>query len=80
VILAGVEIIGRLKMKISEAEKLICPFMSTAVSADNDQVNRWKVYCIADKCMAWETTKYDKAHPLHHKDREGYCRRLRDDR
>jgi len=37
-------------MKISEAEKLICPFMSTLTS-------RGRVCCITHKCMAWEMTK-----------------------
>ena len=71
-------------MKIREAEELVCPFISNAVNADNDQVNRWKVYCITDKCMAWETTKsddrvtdlrYEKVKRLPREDCEGYCRR-----
>jgi hypothetical protein len=45
-------------MKISEAEKLICPFIR---AVDRGGWNRHNgcpshINCITDKCMAWETT------------------------
>jgi len=42
-------------MKVSEAEKLICPFMSNAVS-DTVDTFMLPTNCITSDCMAWKTT------------------------
>lgn len=50
-------------MKISEAEKLACPFiqhmcLATGVATFNmTEYSHLNINCITDKCMAWETTK-----------------------
>jgi hypothetical protein len=48
-------------MKISEAEKLLCPFiLHPKILYDDGILPTTSVtnsYCITDKCMAWETTK-----------------------
>jgi hypothetical protein len=50
-------------MKISEAEKLICPFiqhicLATGVAPFNTtEYSHLNISCITDKCMAWGMTK-----------------------
>lgn len=44
-------------MKVSEAEKLICPFMSCQFGTNENGV--YETTCITTKCMAWKVTKKD---------------------
>lgn len=46
-------------MKISEAEKLVCPFIRAVDRGGWNRDNGCPshINCITDKCMAWETTK-----------------------
>ncbi len=77
-------------MKVSEAEKLVCPFMSVmnrvisfiniGYSHDvkiNDSYHD-VCNCITTKCMAWVTTERERTlngTPV--KKIEGYCQRLK---
>lgn len=51
-------------MKIEEAEKLVCPFMSRIedthiVMEEGKVISRTLINCITTKCMAW-ISDYDK--------------------
>lgn len=68
-------------MKVSQAEELICPFMST----DNPRTLDW-IKCQTTKCMAWKMTEQyrrtkqgNATGKLELKDCEGYCQRLSND-
>jgi len=74
-------------MKVSEAEKLICPFMSNAVS-DTVDTFMLPTNCITSDCMAWKLTKHGlytdadygvrTGSEILKEDREGYCIRLKE--
>ena len=61
-------------MKVSEAERLVCPFMSgvySDIQADTDLLN---VTCITTLCMAWKTTLENTLAQENIKANcEGYC-------
>jgi|FLOH01.1.fsa_nt_gi hypothetical protein len=73
-------------MKVSEAEKLVCPFIQEQTIGtsyqqifSNDCAN---INCITNKCMAWTFEKLP-THECHNSDeqkyynsKEGYCMRL----
>lgn len=46
-------------MKVSEAEKLVCPFMSNGVGTAMD-VGFFETLCYTTKCMAWKETRNHK--------------------
>ena len=51
-------------MKISEAEKLICPFIRAVDRGGWNRLNGSPshINCITDKCMAWETVQTQELH------------------
>ena len=67
-------------MKVSEAEKLICPFMSDSLPFDVGAitVNGHCCNCITTKCMAWKNKEEYTEGKLRYVG-EGYCRRLKND-
>ena len=61
-------------MKISKAERLVCPFMSSPISVTTGNS---ETKCITDSCMAWKTTVESiNGMKLDRKDCEGKCLRL----
>jgi hypothetical protein len=42
-------------MKVSKAEKLVCPFMSTQWGTETS--GAYETTCITTNCMAWKVTK-----------------------
>lgn len=63
------------EMLAEQAEKLVCPFIST----DRPDVPDW-AYCLTTKCMAWFITKdHSNVRPYENlppQECEGYCMRL----
>ena len=55
-------------MKNSEAVTKICPFMT------GDDNSKPYVYCLCEKCIAWENTSFGTN--IKEEDKEGYCKRL----
>lgn len=69
-------------MEVSEAEKLVCPFMSGPITTIDGYAGNYETTCIASNCMAWKFIQKE-IHKAHESDeqeyfdtKEGYCQRL----
>ena len=65
-------------MKNIEANLKICPFISCGFAADTHKLRDGEsaifIYCICEKCMAWENTSFGTN--IKEEDKEGFCKRL----
>jgi hypothetical protein len=65
-------------MKVEEAKKKVCPFMSHHVSSTMDDILLATANCICGDCMAWE---YDwmldgSGNEPCENEKEGHCKRI----